>query len=136
MTRKREALSWRTVRIRFEAGGPPSADLDDAVRRASGIDDVGTPSASLEAARSLVHRLLPGWWVSSGICDLTGHASLGPDYNGPDRRRLLATFPLDPFDAGFHADLPPGGDTYREAMAVVAALARAMEAVRKHGAAR
>lgn len=92
----------------------------DSLRRAPAI------TTSVDAARAFVAATLPGWWVSSGICALSGHASLGPDYNGPDRDRLFREFPEDIFDAGFHADLEPGREPHREARAVMAAMLQAL----------
>ena len=87
---------------------------------------------TIDECIAIIHRDLPGWWWTVGLCNLTGHASIGPDYNGPDRARLLAAFPVDLFDAGFDADLAPGGslqaacdalmDCHQQAIVAISAL--------------
>ncbi len=47
----------------------------------------------LESARDFVRQALPGFYVVSGSCGATGHASVGPDYDGPDGERLLRNGP-------------------------------------------
>jgi hypothetical protein len=80
-------------------------------------------TSSVDAALSLVARVLPGWWVTSGLCSLSGHASIGPDYNGPDGERLKAEFPPERFDhGGFDADLKPGDGPHRQCLAILACL--------------
>lgn len=84
-----------------------------------------TPAAtrSVDAALALVSRVLPGWWVTSGLCSLSGHASIGPDYNGPAGERLKAEFPPERFDhGGFDADLKPGDGPHRQCLAILACL--------------
>lgn len=63
---------------------------------------------TLDECAAAIAAEFPGWWWTAGLCDLTGHASLGPDYNGPHRERLMAEFPVAKFDGGFHSDLAPG----------------------------
>ena len=82
-------------------------------------------TASLDAAVALVERVLPGWWQSSGLCSLTGHASIGPDYNGPDADRLRREWPEERFHEGFHADLKPGDGRHRQCFALLHCLLQA-----------
>ena len=79
----------------------------------------------IEAARAFVDVMLPGFWVSSGLCALTGHASLGPDYNGPHGERLRREWPLDTTPDDWSEDLAPGDGTHREAIAIMACAIRA-----------
>lgn len=83
---------------------------------------------SLESARAFVTGTLPGFWVSSGLCALTGHASLGADYNGPDAERLRWEWPLDVEGAveTWDEDLAPGDGPHRECMAILACAVRAL----------
>jgi hypothetical protein len=82
---------------------------------------------SIDANLALVEKMLPGWWATCGVCDLTGHASIGPDYNGPHGERLHREFPADRFDDGIHVDLgPKGGGNDRAARAIVACILRAL----------
>lgn len=55
---------------------------------------------SLDAAVAFTEALLPGWWWTVGHCDLTCHASVGPD------RAHVPEPDLSKYDAGFHADQP------------------------------
>jgi hypothetical protein len=83
---------------------------------------------SLDAARGFVAGVLPGFWVSSGLCALTGHASLGADYNGPDGERLRREWSLDAEDAveTWDEDIAPGDGPHRECMAILACAVRAL----------
>ncbi|SFM30944.1 hypothetical protein [Methylobacterium pseudosasicola] len=83
-------------------------------------------TGSLEAARSFVAGTLPGFWVSSGLCALTGHASIGADYNGPDGERLHREWPTDRTPCDWSEDLPPGDGPHIEAMAILACAVRAL----------
>ena len=87
--------------------------------------DYGT---NLADARQFVRDVLPGFWVTSGLCDLTGHASIGPDYNGPDRERLMREWPDDDRQCrnGWDEDLAPGGEPHRECRAILACAIRAL----------
>ncbi len=38
-------------------------------------------TSSIDACVALIEKVLPGWWVACGLCTLSGHASIGPDYN-------------------------------------------------------
>jgi hypothetical protein len=92
--------------------------------------DVHTYTRSVDAALWLVGRALPGWWVTSGLCSLSGHASIGPDYNCPAAERLKAEFPPEQFDhGGFDADLSPGDGPHRQCYAILAALLTALLAL-------
>ncbi|TNC14866.1 hypothetical protein FF100_04620 [Methylobacterium terricola] len=84
------------------------------------------PTLRVDEARDLIRRVLPDWWASSGLCSLTGHASIGPDYNGPAAERLKAEWPEERFHEGFHADLKPGDGPHRECLALIAALLSAL----------
>lgn len=88
-----------------------------------GMKNVPAFTASVDAARALVKRSLPDWWVTSGLCSLSGHASIGPDYNGSAAERLKAEFPPECFDhGGFDADLGPGDGPHRECLAIIACI--------------
>lgn len=84
-----------------------------------------SPTRSLGDARALVRKVFPDWWVTSGLCGLSGHASIGPDYNGPARERLLSEFPVERFDGKFDCDLHPGGDEGSECRAILSCLLQA-----------
>ena len=81
---KRANLATLAVYL-IHADGP-DVELDQMLA-ALLSEEVPVPTlpytASLDAARSFVTDALPGFWVSSGLCALTGHCSLGPDYDGP-----------------------------------------------------
>ncbi len=63
-------------------------------------------SSSLDAAVTLVP---PGFFWTCGLCNLSGHVTIGPDYNGPERERLLREFPEAEWHEGISVDLEPGG---------------------------
>lgn len=124
---------------RVKAAEGPSYALECAIGRTlEGINPSHqTPpnyTASVDAALALVGRALPGWWVTSGLCSLSGHASIGPDYNGPAAERLKADFPPSQFDhGGFDADLSPGDGPHRQCYAILAALLTALLASQEPG---
>lgn len=91
--------------------------------------DAGVPNLtrSITAARELITRVLPDFWVTSGLCALSGHASIGPDYNGPAGARLRAEWPEADFHDGIHADLAPGDGPHRECAALLTCLLTALE---------
>jgi hypothetical protein len=60
--------------------------------------------SSISETQALVERFLPGFWYSSGVCKLSGHASIGPDFNGYPE--LKTVWPEQPSD--FSEDLAPG----------------------------
>lgn len=83
-------------------------------------------------ALTFVGGWLPNWWWTAGRCDLTGHASIGPDYNSKKdgvRELLLAKFPIDQFHKGFDADLAPGGSDFRVACALMHCALQALELI-------
>ncbi|MHC2090045.1 hypothetical protein [Methylobacterium sp. CM6244] len=71
-------------------------------------------------------KALPDFWMSSGLCSMTGHASIGPDYNGPAGERLRAEWPEADFHSGFHADIAPGDGPHRECFAILSCMLQAM----------
>lgn len=83
-------------------------------------------TSSLDAARSFVSKALPGFWVSSGICGLTGHCSLGPDYNGPEGARLSIEWPIGECPEQWADDLAPGDGSHRECYAILSCTVQAM----------
>ncbi|MCJ2025584.1 hypothetical protein [Methylobacterium sp. J-067] len=85
-------------------------------------------TGSHDAARAFVAAALPGFWVSSGLCGLTGHAFLGPDYNGPSGERLRRDWTLDGEGTveTWDEDLAPGDGTHRECRAILACAVRAL----------
>ncbi|MGE7157237.1 hypothetical protein ACQKJ1_26340 [Methylorubrum rhodesianum] len=125
---------WRlaaTLAYLVEPDGP-DRDLDVALDRLLGLtrppDEAPPYTASLDAARAFVAAALPGFWVSSGLCGLTGHASLGPDYNGRAGERLHREWPLDVEGAveTWDEDLAPGDGLHRECRAILACAVRAL----------
>ncbi|MCJ2084197.1 hypothetical protein [Methylobacterium sp. J-090] len=88
-------------------------------------------TASLDEARKFVALALPGFYVTSGLCALTGHASLGPDYNGPDGERLRTEWPPEETPCCCDEDLAPGDGVHRECRAILAAAVRALAHRRK-----
>ena len=101
---------FSAVRSQLEALAGPDQAVDIAVMKACGARvyrrpeqmavarmpgarfDMVVPNltGSITAARELIAQVLPDFWVTSGLCALTGHASIGPDYNGPAGARLRA----------------------------------------------
>lgn len=86
-------------------------------------------TAELEAATGLISRVLPNWFWTCGLCNLTGHASIGADYNGPARERLFREFPVETFDDGFHADLAPGNGIHRVCYALLSCMVQVLIAI-------
>lgn len=93
-------------------------------------------TTSLVAAIALVERVRPGWYHTSGECYLTGHATIGADYNDPAHsERLHREFPIGDFNAEgadyereqwiFSEDLE-GGEN-RQARALLICLLESME---------
>ena len=76
-------------------------------------------TASIDAARTAHAKALPNFWISSGVCSLSAHASTGPDYNDPAGDALRAAWPEERFHEGFHADLASGDRRYRECYAIL-----------------
>lgn len=135
LRRAQRRADLRLTELSLVDGGGPEHALDVAlemVLRNNPSSIFDAPEArvpytgSLDAARSFVAEALPGFWVSSGLCDLTGHASLGPDYNGPHRERLFREWPADECPCEWSEDLTPGGAIGRECRAILAAAVRAL----------
>lgn len=84
-------------------------------------------SGNIYYCQKAISNLLPGFWYSSGLCALSGHASIGPDYNG----HPLAEWPEDPCDAGWHEDLGGDGD-HRQCLALLSCLVQALIYKRDH----
>jgi len=82
-------------------------------------------TGTLQAARRFCDFVFPNWYATSGLCALSGHASIGPDYNGPNRADLMSQFPEDDFHEGFHADLKPGDGPHRECRAILSCVIQA-----------
>lgn len=76
-------------------------------------------TSSLTRTVELLRRLLPGFWWSCGLCGLTGHASIGPDYNGPIGDHLRRKWPEERFHSGFDSDLAPGDGVHRACLALL-----------------
>lgn len=94
---------------------------------ASMLRDVPAYTTSLDAARAFVTRTLPGFFLVSGSCARTGHASVGPDYDGPDGARLAREWPLDGVaERGWHEELPHSDGPHREPRAILACAVRAL----------
>ena len=68
-----------------------------------------------------VAELPSGWWWSGGVCGLTCHASIGPDFQGASPEMLAA------FDDGFHAD---NAQPTTLAAAIMDCIAQAKESIR------
>jgi len=56
----------------------------------------------LEAAIAEFKAALPGWWYSTGECQVSADASCGPTRESPDINLIAKD---RRFDDGFHADL-------------------------------
>ena len=94
---------------------------------ASALRDVPAYTTSLDAARAYVARVLPGFFLVSGSCARTGHASVGPDYDGPDGARLAREWPRDGVaENGWHEQLPHRDGPHRECRAILACAVRAL----------
>ncbi len=84
-------------------------------------------TTALESARDFVRQALPGFYVVSGSCGATGHASVGPDYDGPEGARLLREWALDGVaEVGWHEELPHTDGPHREPRAILACAVRAL----------
>ncbi len=59
---------------------------------------------NLEHTISEFKAALPGWWYSVGECQVSCDASCGPTVES--EHIALISGADDPFDEGFHADLP------------------------------
>jgi hypothetical protein len=62
------------------------------------------PPTDLEATIAEFKSKLPGWWYSVCECQVSCDASCAPTVESPHIHYIEN--PRDPFDSGFHADLP------------------------------
>jgi hypothetical protein len=83
---------------------------------------------TLDEAKAKFTSELPVWWWTVGECDLTCHASCGPDRSGIDSELLQERV----FDNGFHADLGKPS-TPEQALLDVLAQAKACKAAYHEG---
>lgn len=123
---------------RVQSADRPSRRIDEDLYCELGLAEVSDDgsiiayrapmyTARLEDAVALVSKMLPSWWWTCGLCALTGHASIGPDYNGPDRERLIKEWPPEVYDHGqFNADLPPGDGIHRVCYALLDCMLQAL----------
>ncbi len=91
--------------------------------------EIVTPpyTTALESARDFVRQALPGFYVVSGSCARTEHASVGPEYDGADGERLLREWPRDGVsEVGWHEELLHADGPHREPRAILAAAVRAL----------
>jgi hypothetical protein len=124
---RRARLASVSLSIAYADG--PDVELDRMIAGLVGNEtshDTMPYTASLDAARSFVSEALPGFWVSSGICGLTGHCSLGPDYNGPDGARLAIEWPIGECPEEWSDDLAPGDSRHRECFAILSCAVQAL----------
>ncbi|WEK50369.1 MAG: hypothetical protein P0Y66_22450 [Candidatus Kaistia colombiensis] len=126
--------------VQVRAARGPSYALEETIARllqpvadprlaafVSGGDYPGNYTSKIDEATSLLNHVLPGWWWTCGLCALTGHASIGPDYNWPERERLVQEWPPEIYDHGqFNADLPPGDGTHRVCYALLDCMLQAL----------
>ena len=108
-----------------------TAGFSDLLRAALAPGSAPGPDVmtDLGAAQSFALAVLPGFWVTSGLCYLSGHASLGPDYNGPDGERLREEWPIGRGDSGWHEDLHPGegvADVGHQCAAILRCMVKAL----------
>lgn len=118
-----------SVRLSIAYADGPDAEMDRmiaALIRNETSNDTPPYTASLDAARSFVSEALPGFWVSSGICGLTGHCSIGPDYYGPQGLRLLIEWPSGECPESWSDDLAPGDAPHRECYAILSCAVQAL----------
>ena len=106
---------------------------EPTVRRLQGELEATREMAAFVSSVASFNARFPGWWISCGLCGLTGHASIGPDYNSKDQGdRLRREYPdVDVFDSGFHADLAPGDGWDRVAEAVRNCIEQAETTIRE-----
>lgn len=100
---------------------------------APAIKYLGSPfryTSDLSAAASMIPE---DFFFTCGRCALSGHVTIGPDYNGPHRKRLLREWPEGAFIDGFSADLDPGGSVERVCHAICYAVIEMTEAKRRLG---
>jgi len=129
----RDIAKLRSLLDRIENAEGPDCRIESDAERATGFYIVGW-SGSLSTAVKLFNRALPDWWLSTGLCSLSGDASCGPDYNGPARERLLREFPVERFDDGFHVDLRLGDGWHRCGYAILHVMIQALIAIEEQAA--
>ena len=89
--------------------------------------------SDLHQARAFARKATPHFWVTSGLCELTGHATIGPDYNGAHRAELEAEWGNNRItDGGFSDDLAPGDGPHRECLAIVSCVLQALVYKARH----
>lgn len=139
------ANRWTELAERLEKATGPDRELDYrilmGVHKTDGRGYLWDPhgadhrfTSSIDATVALIHEQLPGWWWKTGLCYLSGDATLGPDYNDPlHSERLFRQFPQretreDSFPEDFDVDLRPGRTVERAAIALCIAFCQAMAA--------
>jgi hypothetical protein len=115
--------------VRLVHADGPDAELDQVLATLLG-DETSLPSkpytASLDAARSFVAEALPGFWVRSGLGELTGFCSLGPEYGGAEGARLNSEWPQSDCPHEWTEDLGPGDGPHRECYAILSCALQAL----------
>lgn len=101
--RRKLLVGLHDTLLDIDAGAEVSALLRKALLGETG--GKANLFTDLGAAQAFALRVLPAFYVTSGLCYLSGHASLGPDYNGPEGARLREEWPIEPCDRGWHEDL-------------------------------
>ncbi|MEH3143982.1 MAG: hypothetical protein PGN34_01170 [Methylobacterium frigidaeris] len=132
------ASDLRRVELELVSPGEDAPHVLDAVldllahggsirTEAAALRDVPAYTTSLDAARAYVRRVLPGFYLVSGSCARFGHASVGPDYDGPDGKRILREWPRDGVsEVGWHKELPHADGPHREPRAILTCAVRAL----------
>lgn len=117
---------------KLEEANNPSKKLDREIHDALGLlHRKGVPhyTTSNDVLDKLMSESLPGFWETSGLCRVTGHASIGPSYQGPHAELNEAAWPEVEFGNGFHADLgPEGGGYHRKCFARLSCIFQALVA--------
>lgn len=92
----------------------PDAELDQKLAKLLGSTAPAPRyTGSLDAARDFVRQALPGFWVVSGLREVTGHCSLGPD---------------DGSGQHWNVELEPGDGPHRECYAILSCALQALAA--------
>lgn len=87
--------------------------------------DVPHYTSRLHDAQSLVPL---DWWITMGRCGVSGHTTIGPDFNGPTGDELKRRFDENEWHEGISYDLVPGnGDITVTCRAICAAWLEARE---------
>ena len=119
------------LRTRLQQATGPDRTLDRDLHQVFGgtaADHAPRYTGSSDAIDTLLPEILPDFFETSGLCHLTGHASLGPDYNGPNGDRLRQDWPEEQFHDGFDADLAPGDGVHRKCLARLDCILQALAA--------